>query len=227
MNYSVVALLPIKENSERVKGKNFRNFIGKPLYYWVLNKLIASKYISEIIIDTDSNYLLEKLNNYNGKIILVERPEKLRGGLIPMNDIIKYDISLVNNQNFLQTHCTNPLISIQTIDCAIEQYFENIDEYDSLFSVNKVQKRLYSSDLKPINHDLNKMLRTQDLEPVYEENSNLFVFSKESFKENNNNRIGKKPFLFEQNYLEALDIDTEEDFLITEAVYEKVIKSQL
>ncbi|MCY6483671.1 acylneuraminate cytidylyltransferase family protein [Clostridium aestuarii] len=220
MDKKIVALLPIKTYSERVKKKNFREFCGKPLYTWVLDKLLKSKYISKIVIDTDSKYLLEILDKKDDKIFLIERPDNLRGGLVPMNQIIHYDILQCEEKCFLQTHCTNPLLSTETIDKTIETYFNNLLEYDSLFTVNKIQKRLYNINLQPINHNPNELLRTQDLEPIYEENSNIFIFSKASFENNNNNRIGKKPYLFEQNYLESLDIDTEEDFIIAESVYQ-------
>lgn len=213
----IKALLPIKENSERVVNKNFRSFCGKELYRWVLDKLIENDYIDKIIIDTDSEKLINELPKYSNKIIIVKRPENLRGGLIPMNDIIKYDISLFDDQHFLQTHCTNPLISEETIESTIKTYLDNITEYDSLFTVNTIQKRLYNKNGKPLNHDPSIMQRTQDMEEIYEENSNIFIFSKESFLKNNN-RVGENPYLFKQGYIESLDIDNEEDFIITESI---------
>ena len=88
-----------------------------------------------------------------------------------------------------------------------------------MFGVTKVQTRFYDKDAKPINHNPQELLRTQDLEPLYEENSNFYIFSKESFKNSDNKRIGLKPKIFEVNKLEAVDIDEPEDFILAELLY--------
>ena len=85
-------------------------------------------------------------------------------------------------------------------------------DYDSLFTVDKILKRVYKPDGTPVNHKLTESLQTQYLDPLYAENSNMFIFSRKSFRENNNNRIGHKPFMFEMNSIESLDIDYIEDF---------------
>lgn len=136
-----------------------------------------------------------------------------------MNNIIDYDISQLEGEHFLQTHSTNPLLRSETINKAIEVYFNNLDKFDSVFGVTKVQTRFYDKNAKAINHNPNELLRTQDLEPMYEENSNFYIFSKESFKEANNKRIGLKPQIFEVNKLEAIDIDEPEDFIMAELLY--------
>lgn len=210
------ALLPMKDHSERVPNKNLRNLAGKPLFFWVLESLLASKHVQVVYINTDSKKIAkEATENYDVKII--ERPKELIGDDVSMNKIIGHDISQIKGNHFLQTHATNPMLKTSTIDRAIETYFTNT-AFDSLFTVNKWQTRLYDTNMKPINHDPNVLLQTQDLPPVYEENSNLYIFSKGSFTKNDNKRIGKNPFLYKMNTLEAIDIDTEEDFKIAETI---------
>ena len=94
-----------------------------------------------------------------------------------------------------------------------------MEKFDSLFGATKVQTRFYDKDANPINHNPEELLRTQDLEPLYEENSNFYIFSKESFKNSNKKRIGIKPQIFEVNKLEAIDIDEPEDFILAELLY--------
>ena len=212
------ALIPMKAHSERVPNKNIRNFDGKPLYYYILDALSQSKYIKDIYIDTDSEIVAEKVSKIFSKIKIINRPQKLRGDFVSMNDIIFYDLSQIDNEYFLQTHVTNPLLTTRTIDRAIETFFKLNREYDSLFSVTELRIRLYDKNAKPINHNPNKLLRTQELSPLYEENSNLYIFTKDSFSKNNNNRIGRKPFIFKINKLESIDIDTLEDFKLAEAI---------
>lgn len=216
----IIALLPMKGNSERVPGKNLKDFNGTPLFYHVLKSLSDSKYIKHIIINTDSKQIADLAKSYSSKVIIHTRPQEICGDFVSMNDIINFDINQRTEHFFLQTHSTNPLLKTQTIDKAIEDFFNNTKTHDSIFSVTKLQTRLYWEDGKPINHNPNELLRTQDLPPVFEENSNFFIFSKESFKKAGNKRIGLRPKMFEVNKIEALDIDEPEDFMIAEAIHQ-------
>lgn len=213
-------LLPMKGNSERVPNKNMRDFGGAPLYHAILNSLLNSKYVESVVIDTDSETIKnDAKKTFGDKIIIIDRPKKIQGDFVSMNNIISYDLSILDGEYFLQTHSTNPLLRTETINKAVEQYFEQIKKYDSLFAVTKIQTRFYDKNAKPINHNPNELLRTQDLEPMYEENSNFYIFSKEAFKNGNNKRIGLKPQIFEVNKLEAIDIDEPEDFKLAELLH--------
>ena len=215
----VAALLPMKGISERVPGKNLKFFNGKPLYYWVLNTLLSSEKISTVYINTDCEKITQDvMYNFKERVCIINRPKELQGNYVSMNKIIEHDISKIDSVYFLQTHSTNPLLTKKSLENAIEKYFENLDEgkSDSLFTVTKVQKRFYTSDFKPLNHDPT-MLVTQHLEPIFEENSCLYLFSSDSFFLANN-RIGRKPAMFQLSQREAIDIDTPEDFVIAESI---------
>ena len=212
----ITVLLPIKKESQRVPRKNFRTLEGKPLYRWVLDTLLICKRVGDICIDTDSEELIEILKKDYPTVKAILRPESIRGGAVPMNSIISYDmVQNPGHEHFFQTHTTNPLLSAKTIDAAIEKYFESLGCYDSLFSVNRIQARTYWRNGDPINHKLSELKQTQDLDPVFEENSNFFIFSRESFA-NSQSRIGKKPQLFETPRAESFEIDEEEDFELIE-----------
>jgi len=220
MRLKLKALLPMKGNSERVPNKNMRDFDGAPLYHAVMRSLLASKYIENVVINTDSNIIAEDAKKHFGdKVIIIDRPEEIQGDFVSMNDIIKYDISRLEGEHFLQTHSTNPLLRAETINKAIEKYFSGLDEFDSIFGVTKIQTRFYDKNAKPVNHDPKELLRTQDLEPLYEENSNFYIFSKEAFIQARGKRIGLKPQIFEVNKLEAVDIDEPEDFKLAELLH--------
>jgi N-acylneuraminate cytidylyltransferase len=209
----------MKGHSERVPDKNIRDFCGKPLYHHIAQTLLASQYISEVVINTDSEKItLDAQNNFD-RVRVIERPENIRGDFVEMNTIIGYDLSQCKGDHFLQTHSTNPLLRTKTIDRAVEAYFENLGKYDSLFSVTRWQTRFYFKDGSAVNHNPSELLRTQDQPPLYEENSNIYIFSKESFTSAGNKRIGLKPFLFEIDRLEAVDIDEETDFILAETLY--------
>lgn len=208
----VVALLPIKEHSERVKGKNFRILEGKPLYCWILETLLSCRNIDKVVIDTDSEKLIAEIRKNYPIVETMLRPEKIRGDLISMNEIIAYDMQELEQYNyFFQTHTTNPLLSAESIDRAVEVFMQNRKKYDSLFSVNRIQARTYWKNGEAINHILGELKRTQDLPAIYEENSNFFIFSRESF-EKTGSRIGISPYLYETKRKESFEIDEEEDF---------------
>lgn len=217
----LAALLPMKGHSERVPNKNMRSFAGKPLYHSVVKSLLEVPEIGLIVINTDSEIIKNDATlNFDNKIKIIDRPKELCGDFISMNDIIAYDLSQLNEfKYFIQTHSTNPLLTVKSIRSACNFFLENNNSYDSVFSVTRMQTRLYSQEGKPVNHNPNQLARTQDLPPLFEENSNFYVFSKDSFFQNNKQRIGAKPYMFELSKLEAVDIDEEEDFLLAEALY--------
>jgi CMP-N-acetylneuraminic acid synthetase len=220
MKNNIVALLPMKANSERVKGKNFKKFIDKPLFKWILDTLLSVSLIDKVIINTDARFILEENNLFeNDRIIIRDRKLDLIGDFVSMNEIIKDDINNINSNLYLMTHTTNPFLSKTTINNSILTYnklFKN-NEIDSLFTVDKIQNRLYQFDGTPINHDPVNLIRTQDLIPWYQENSNLYLFSKNSFN-STKARIGLKPFLYETPKFESIDIDDENDWNFAEIV---------
>ena len=183
-NRKVAALVPIKEHSERVSNKNFRQFAGKPLYHHILETLEKTYAIDSVIINTDSYVVMNEAPKLFSKVIIHERPKELIGDFVSVNKLIEFDINNSDSDIYVQTHATNPLLKAETIAKALKQFVENDAEgtYDSLFSVNSYQSRFYSTKGQAINHNPNELLRTQDLTPVYEENSNIYVFTKDSFK---------------------------------------------
>ena len=213
------ALLPMKASSERVPGKNIRPFAGKPLYCHIIETIERCEKIDRIIINTDSDAIARAAVKNFSKVQINCRPSHLCGDLVPMNDIIGHDIASVSDEHFIQTHSTNPLLSMVTLNEAVESYFSSLNRHDSLFSVTRYQSRFYWHDGTPANHDPNKLIRTQDLPPLYEENSNLYLFSRSSFVNAGNKRIGLTPQMFEMNRIEAVDIDEPEDWNLAEVLF--------
>ena len=224
-----IALLPMKANSKRVPGKNFRDFCGKPLFRWVLDTLLEIPEIDVVVINTDAReILIEKGLKESSRIIIQQRPKELCGDEVSMNLIIANDIKKFPADIFLMTHTTNPLLSENTIRLAINKFEKSIikNESDSLFSVNKIQTRFYNENGHPINHDPQNLVCTQNLEPWYEENSNLYIFTSDSFQKTNA-RIGQKPKLFITPLRESVDIDTPEDWEVAVATTQYLIDKKI
>jgi CMP-N-acetylneuraminic acid synthetase len=224
-NLKIVALLPMKANSVRVKGKNFRDFSGKPLFRWILDSLLSIDEIERIIINTDARHILEENGLVeNDRIFIRDRKPEICGDEVSMNLVLADDVSAIAADVYLMTHTTNPLLTANTIRKSIFSFQKAHAEglADSLFTVNRVQTRFYRGDCTPINHDPNNLIPTQDLEPWFEENSNLYIFSAESFAITGA-RIGKRPMMFESPPFESIDIDTpaDWDFAVVTAKYLK------
>ena len=215
-----IALLPMKAHSERVSGKNFKNLAGKPLFRWILDALLAVDEIDQVVINTDARDILADNGLIDSDRILIrDRRPEICGDFVSMNLIIEDDLAATNANQYIMTHTTNPLLSSASIGRALAQYQDAKAEglADSLFGVTKFLTRFYKGDGSPINHDPNNLIRTQDLEPWYEENSCIYVFDKASFAATNA-RIGEKPILFEIPKLEAIDIDEKEDWFLANVV---------
>jgi CMP-N-acetylneuraminic acid synthetase len=211
----LVALVPMRHDSERVPGKNFKPFAGRPLFHWILETLLQCENVAQIVVDTDSPEITSGVARHFPRVRVLERPPHLRGGHVPMNEIVLHDVAATGAELFLQTHSTNPLLRPETVAAATRRFADGLDEYDSLFSVSRVQKRMWDANGHPINHDPAVLLRTQDLPPIFEENSCLYLFTREGLTENRN-RIGRRPQMFEMDRVEAWDIDDEIDFRVGE-----------
>lgn len=218
MKPKITALVPMRHHSQRVPGKNYRLLDGKPLYQHILDTLQHVPEIDQIVVDTDSQEIITGLRQHFPHVVIIDRPDSLRADTISMNDILLYDISQSEGDLYLQTHSTNPLLKASTISRAIHTLIDALPEKDSLFSVTRLQTRLYDQNGKAINHDPKVLIQTQDLPPVYEENSCIYIFPPETLQQNRT-RIGKHPILFETDPQESWDIDEEIDFKMVEMVF--------
>lgn len=214
-NKTIVALVPMRHKSVRVPGKNYRPIAGKPLYHHILERLLACPYISKVAVDTDSPIIMNGLKADFPSVVIIERPVALSDDKISTNEILMFDVSQIPADFYLQTHTTNPLLTTQTISQAIQSFLAAYPTYDSLFSVTKLYKRFWDQLGRPVNHNPSILLRTQDLPPIFEENSCMYLFTPDNLIKNRN-RLGIRPYMFEMDPLEAWDIDEEIDFLIAD-----------
>lgn len=210
----VRALIAMKEKSERVVNKNVRDINGKPLFYWVLSMLSDSKVIDEIIVDTDSKNMEEKIKSYFPNVTIKIRPEHIIGNEVSMNAVVENSLSYFDNDDIIfQTNVTNPLLRLKTVEKAIEEFKSN--HCETLLSVNMHYNMFYDKDGVPINHDLANLQRTQDLDPLIEQNHTIHVFKKSAFSRERG-KIGYNPHMFVMDAIEAWDIDYEYDFAMAE-----------
>ena len=212
---TVAALVPMRHHSQRVPGKNYRSLAGKPLYQHIIETLVAVPEITVIMVDTDSEPVMDGLRANFPQVKIIQRPENLRAPEIPMNEILAHDTAQVEADFYLQTHSTNPLLKAKTLSAAITEFLRKYPAFDSMFSVTCLQTRLWDSLTRPINHNPAILLQTQDLPPVYEENSCFYLFTRQNLLARRN-RMGERPLMYEIPRIEAVDIDEESDFEIAD-----------
>jgi CMP-N-acetylneuraminic acid synthetase len=212
----IAAIVPMRHFSRRVSGKNYRLLGEKPLYRYILDTLLSVPAITEVIVDTDSELIMQDVARELPEVRIVIRPENLRSEMHVMNEILLNTVRQVDADYYLQTHSTNPLLRPETLTRAIAAFLAARDTNDSLFSVTPLQTRLWTAEGLPLNHDPDRLIRTQDLEPVMEENSCVYIFRRDVL-EARQNRIGASPLVFAMDPAEALDIDTELEWRIAEA----------
>lgn len=210
----IVAMVPIKLNSERVKEKNLRPFYdGKPLVRFILEALLGCKRVDEIYVycsdDRIAGYLPDGVR-------YLKRPGFLDSDSSNCNDIIREFIKVVDADYYVVSHATAPFTKSDSIDRCIASVADG-DTYDSAFTVEKIQTFMWENG-KPMNFDPDHFPRTQDLAPIYMETSGAFVFSKKVF-ETYNRRVGIHPCLVEVDPMESCDIDTEYDMKVAQALY--------
>ncbi|MCI0554612.1 MAG: acylneuraminate cytidylyltransferase family protein [Anaerolineae bacterium] len=221
----ITALVPMRHHSQRVPGKNYRLLAGKPLFHHILETLLAVPEINEVVVDTDSNEVKEGLRQNFPIVKIINRPESLRADDVPMNEILIHDTEQVKADLYLQTHSTNPLLKPDTISKAIQLLLTNYPKRDSLFSVTRWQTRLYDEKGNAINHNPKELIQTQDLPPVYEENSCIYMFTRENLLAKRH-RISDRALMFEIDADEAWDIDEELDFAICDFLLTKRLQNE-
>ena len=223
----ISVFLPCRAGSERVPHKNTRTFAGIEggLLKIKLQQLIACNAIDTIVLSTNDEEVIQLAETLSSdKIKIDRRPEHLATSSTSTDDLVKYVPTIISEGAVLWTHVTSPFIDGKIYEEAINVYKDALSkgENDSLMSVTALRTFIWNKE-GAVNYDRNKEKwpRTQTIDPLYEINSGIFLADIDIYK-NLQDRIGQKPFLFENNDIDSFDIDWEEDFFIAEAIYNKL-----
>ena len=208
---TLVAIMPIKMNNERCPGKNTRLLGDKPLLQWELDSLKATSLCDSINVFCSSENIMPFLPE---SINFIKRPEYLDLPTSNFSQIFTCFMEQHDADIYVYAHATAPFITTETMKQCIEAVKSG--KYDSAFCALKLQDYLWQ-DGEPLNFDATNLPRTQDLKPIYQETSGVYVFTKEVF-EKYHRRVGVKPFIKEVTFKEAVDIDNPEDFDLAEAL---------
>lgn len=213
----VIAVIPIKKNSERIPGKNFRIFAGRPLYEYIIENAIKAKMFDDIFIDTDSTEII----NFSRALgcTIIERPNELTLNSVNGNDLLNYELPFLGEFDFVfQLFATAPLLSSSSISRAVSLLADQNNGYDSCFTVTEEIGWFWFNSL-PVNYRTSILPRSQDAPTLVKESTGLYGISKTSLIKYRS-RIGAKPLLVKIPKQEALDIDDEFDFKYAEQAME-------
>ena len=206
----ILALIPARGNSKRIKNKNLRIVNGKPLIFWTIDSARKSKYITNVTVTSDSRKILNVSKKYSANTVL--RPKSMSGDIVHADMALKHAYNYINEKfdYIIMLQPTSPLRTSKHIDEAIKKIHQN--KKDSLLSVFKDSFFLWVKKLnnyEPLNYNLKKRPRTQDTN-FYIENGSIFI-TKPKILLQNNNRLGGKIDIYLMEKQDSLDIDTLDD----------------
>jgi CMP-N-acetylneuraminic acid synthetase len=184
----------------------------------VTESLIGAEKIDQVVVDTDSDEIQAAVEDSFPDVVIHRRPKHLHGDMVPMHDVVAFFARSTSYDSVLQTHATNPLLRSETIDRAIGA-FANPGDHDSLMSVTPWQSRFFFVGGAPVNHDPAVLGRTQDLDPLLEENSNIYISPTDQIVQTGL-RVGTNPILFRMEREESVDIDDQIDWQLAEHLLE-------
>jgi CMP-N-acetylneuraminic acid synthetase len=220
----VICFLPCRAGSERVKDKNTRQFAGVEggLLKIKLDQLIRCPLIDTIVISTDDPKVIDVSKQYGNRIRIDNRPSELATSETSTDDLIKYAARIIREPHILWTHVTSPFAGEELYTRAINDYFRLIKtgKYDSLMSVTPIRVHIWNREGNPVNYTREGLRwpRSQQVEPMFEVNSAIFINSRDNYIKYGD-RIGLKPYLFEMERTDSLDIDYEDDFILAESIF--------
>ena len=202
-----VAFITIKLNSSRLKNKNILPLGGHPLSWHVCDHLLACRNIDEIYIYCSEERVMDYVP-HDDRLIFRQREKSLDGDKIRAQDTYTAFTGEVEADIYLAALTTAPFVRAETFDLALSKVQSG--EYDSAFAAQKLQTFAWYHG-KPLNYDPALIPRTQDLDPVYVETSGFFAFRRELWMKHKR-RIGFHPYICIVDDVEAVDIDTKEDY---------------
>ncbi len=211
----MIAIVPVRSNSKRIKDKNIKNFNGKPLLFWTLNELEKSK-IEKIVVSTDSYRYLNIIKKFNFKKVLLHKRsmknscDKSSSESVLLEIISK--LQIVDDIFFCQV--TTPFLNKKTINEAIDFY----KNYDSVLSVVKQNRFLWDNYGKPINYDYNERKRSQDFSSYFVENGSFYISSSKGIQKNKC-RLNGKIGMYQMDNLSYFEIDEIDDWEICESLH--------
>lgn len=209
-------LIAVRGGSKRVPKKNIRPFAGSSMLEIKVKQALRLKDISKVIVSSEDDEMLNLAEDFGATAL--KRDSFYASDIVPMGDVYKHLSSILDCKDILWTPVTSPLITDKSIQDCIDIYKTNTD-YDSVVTTNIIKEYMWL-DNKAINYDPKHHPRSQDLPDIYALNFAANIVPREvMFK--NANILGDKFYPYMLNEIEAVDVDTEYEFMLAEMLYNK------
>ena len=218
MKPKIKALVAVRSGSQRVKNKNIRPFAGSTLLEVKIHQLKRIKELDGIVVNSNDDEMLKIASRLGCET--VKRDEVYASNSVSMSDVYKNMAENINTDVIAYINVTNPLLKDETISQAIDLYFKNLDQFDSLNSAHLIKEFLFKDNL-PINYDLRHQPRSQDLPDISALNFAISIISRKLMIDSKN-VVGYSPYIFNIDEVEATDIDNQIDFDFAEFMYRKI-----
>lgn len=218
---SVLSIVPMRSGSKRIKNKNTKEFLGKPLFWWVCNALEESS-VDLFIVSTDSQEYIDQVKKYNfSKVLFHLRSKKTSLDTTSTEDVIQEileSIPIGNQEDnlLLLNQVTSPWVTKTDVDNIIDIYTKTI--YNSILSASFSNKFMWEGEGIPVNYDYRSRPRSQDFKDfIYIENGGLYLTTIKNFNKDKN-RLTVPIGIYEMPYWTSIELDEEDDWLLLESI---------
>lgn len=211
----LIAIVPARGGSKRLPGKNLLTVRGLPLLAHTIIQAKKSQLVEEVFISTDDDQIASVATRYGAQVI--KRPVELADDRSSSESAVLHVLDVIENGGgklpsaTMMLQCTSPVRRVDDIDNAIRQFFA--EDADSLlsgcFTKHFIWRRL-ADGAEPINYDLNNRIRSQDVEPQFQENGSIYI-TRTSLLRSTKNRMGGKISIYEMEFWSQFEIDQRDD----------------
>lgn len=217
MDKKIVAVVPVRKGSQRVLSKNTRSFADTTLLDLKLEVLKHVKGISQIIVNTDCDIAMSIAKNHG---VGIYKREDFFASSAVTNDVHWRHIAEVTDTDVLMmAQTTSPMVRVSSYEQALNSYIESNGQFGSINSVSALKRFLWL-DGKPINYDINRTPKSQDLPDIVSLNFAITIIAKHTMF-TKRNVIAENPKFVTLDNVESIDVDDQLDFEFAEFAYKK------
>ncbi|MDD3428619.1 MAG: acylneuraminate cytidylyltransferase family protein [Oscillospiraceae bacterium] len=224
-----------RAGSKGFKNKNLKVFCGEPLSFYSLSAahLFAQQHTQDVKVDiclnTDSDLLIEAICEKYPDITVVRRPEELCGDVVPKMAVYQHSLAEMEKRQ----HCTYDYLIDLDITSPLRQAHDVSGAYavkiarpdlDLVFSVAPSRRTPYMNMCKLVDDHVERVIEhhftaRQQTPPVFDLNASIYVFERRFLVENETAFLWDgKCGMYQMMDTGIIDIDSEEDYLLMEAI---------
>ena len=211
----IVALIPVKGNSERVKKKNLRKFGNSNLLKLKISQIKKSKCFSKIIVSSEDEKVLKIAQKNN--LDIHYRDPYYSTSKVPMSEVYSYIASEIEGENIAWINVTNPLSGHEIYNEAAKIYSKMPKKFDCLLSAVENKQNFFYKNQR-VNFERSPWPRSQDLDPLVSLSFVINILKRKNMVKWGS-CVGKKPKFFFVNPILSIDIDDNNSFKLSEIIH--------